>query len=620
MKAAIQHLILLLKRLAVVLVLYSVCRLIFLISNYEVFQSTSMARAFIGGLRFDLSAIALSNMPVILLSLLPIPWISSRKYQRFILVLMLLLNIPCLALNLLDTEYFKFTSKRATADFFDLMFLSDDMATLLPSYIKDYWYLFLILGLFIWVAIRYIRSARFSNLVDLKLHYGWQLIALVLTMGLAILSIRGGTQLRPIDNLSALDHGEPTDIPLIINTPFSIIRSWNKDFKVRRTYMSDEEMNLLFNPQHLPNGGNEMDTKNVVIIIMESFSKEYVGERAPNGLPYTPFLDSLAEVGVGFEESFANGRTSIAALPSILSGLPALMDQPFITSPYSQTPTDALPYLLSKYGYTSHFYHGGRTGTMGFDRYCKSAGFNNYTGLEDYPDPADYDGNWGIYDRPFFSHVANELSRKKEPFLATLFSLSSHHPYGIPKSLEDQYAIYTEDLGRSVRYADDALRDFFKIMEEGQKLENTLFIVTADHIPMPKDISFATRIGCFSVPIVFYDQSDGLKSNRTLAQQVDIMPTVVDYLGLPEGYISWGTSIQSAEKGWAVQYIDNFYQLYQDGYLLQYNGKEHVRLSRGDNEKVLLEEPVKDTMLKRLQAMIQQYDNRLIDGRLRSGE
>ncbi len=620
MKTARYHLFQLLKRLGLILFLYTLCRLVFYTSNYEIFHSASVAKAFLGGIRFDLSAIALSNMPIIVLSMLPIPRVSTKGYQRFLLVLLLIINVPCIAMNLLDSEYYKFTSKRSTADFFDLMFLSDDMLTLMPSYIKDYWWLFLGLGLMIFLAIRYIKKSKFKGLLERRIHIGWQSLGLILIAGFSVLAIRGGGQLRPIDDLSALAYGRPQDISLITNTPFSIFRSWNKSFLERRNFMSDEEMEILFNPIHLPDSLAGIDKKNVVILIMESFSKEYVGQQNENGLAYTPFLDSLSEAGVDFDDSFANGRTSIAALPSVLSGIPALMDQPFITSPYKQTPTDALPYLLSKHGYTSHFYHGGQTGTMGFDRYCRSAGFSSYTGMEDYPTESDYDGNWGIYDRPFFRYAAEELSKKKEPFLATLFSLSSHHPYGIPAELQDTYAPYTDDLGRSIRYADDALKDFFYVMEENGMMENTLFIVTADHIPLPRDESFATYLGCFSVPIVFYDRSARFQSNSVAAQQTDIVPTVIDYLGIPEKHIAWGKSLLDSEENWTVQYINSFYQIYDNGFLLRYDGRENITLYDVKDGYTKIESPMKPLLLRRLQAMIQQYENRLIDGELRSIE
>ena len=105
--------------------------------------------------------------------------------------------------------------------------------------------------------------------------------------------------------------------------------------------------------------------KNVVIIILESFSKEYVGYYN-NGKGYTPFLDSLINYSLVMERAYANGIKSIEALPSIVSSIPTLMNNPFITSIYATNKYYSLPLLLKREGYSTSFFHGGNRGTMGF--------------------------------------------------------------------------------------------------------------------------------------------------------------------------------------------------------------------------------------------------------------
>lgn len=602
-----------------VLLAYTLCRLIFLLLNQSHFESTDLFWAFLGGIRFDLSAIALSNALTLLLCLIPFPWLSSVRYQRFIDLLIIVINFPAILLNLIDTEYFKFTSKRSTADFFDLMFLGDDMWTLLPSYLRDFWYLPLGLIVALFLTFRFlIPKERPASSIP-KVNYLWQSLFLILSVGVAVLGARGGTQLRPINKLSAMDYGKARDIPLIINTPFSIMKSWNKEFLKRKEYFSDEEVKEHFDPVKELKASAEPKKKNIVIIIMESFSKEYVGRSNEKGLAYTPFLDSLSSVSKTFDLSYANGRTSIGALPSIIAGLPVMMEEPYITSQYGSSSIDALPAILAEHGYHSSFFHGGKRGTMGFDRFCKTAGVNRYYGLEDYPDQADYDGNWGIYDGPFFQFAAEEMG-KNEPFISTLFSLSSHHPYSIPENLTANYEGFEHGLGRSIRYADDALKELFEAMEKSDYFENSLFIITADHIPGTATPEFNTFLGSFSVPIVFYDPNSGFNSECSIAQHIDIQETVVEYLGLETEFIGFGKSLISCETDWSVQYLNNMYQLHEKGYVLRYDGGNIVELYRSPNLSKVIQEPeLQDQMLKKLKAMIQQNHNRMIDNSLTSG-
>ncbi len=152
--------------------------------------------------------------------------------------------------------------------------------------------------------------------------------------------------------------------------------------------------------------------------------------------------------GLTFTNAFANGKRSIEALPSILSSLPAIMDNAFVTSLYSSNPIESLAAILKNKGYQTSFFHGGKNGTMGFDNFTKLVGIDAYFGLNEYPNEEDYDGNWGIYDEPYLQYFCNQISLMKEPFFTSVFTLSSHHPYSgkicrqISQRKSDQFGKY----------------------------------------------------------------------------------------------------------------------------------------------------------------------------------
>ena len=155
--------------------------------------------------------------------------------------------------------------------------------------------------------------------------------------------------------------------------------------------------------------------KNIVIIIVESLSAEFTGIGNP-GHGYTPFLDSLAEKGLYFKNRFANGRRSIDAPPSILAGLPHLRDETFFCAEFKTL--HGLGTVLKSHGYNTSFFHGGKNGTMFFDVFSRRMGFDDYYGLNEYPNPQDSDGIWGIYDESvsaIFRPASSRAARSPSP-------------------------------------------------------------------------------------------------------------------------------------------------------------------------------------------------------------
>ena len=119
---------------------------------------------------------------------------------------------------------------------------------------------------------------------------------------------------------------------------------------------------------------------------------------------------------------------------------------------------------------------------MGFDHFAK--GLPDMTAISvarEYGHDEDFDGNWGIYDGPFLQRAVHEMDRLKEPFLSTIFTLSSHHPYSIPPAIKSQFPEGPLPIHASVRYTDACLRDFFTTAARSTWYSNTVFIITADH-------------------------------------------------------------------------------------------------------------------------------------------
>ena len=367
---------------------------------------------------------------------------------------------------------------------------------------------------------------------------------------------------------------------------------------------------------------------NVVVIILESFGRESVGffnKHLQGGQykGYTPFLDSLLGEGHAFTHSFANGRKSIDALPSVLMGIPA-GELPFVLTPYASNKTQSLPSILKNKGYSTSFFHGAPNGSMGFKALVNLIGVDHYFGKDEYAHDDDFDGTWGIWDEPFFQYFANSINGFKEPFMTTVFSVSSHEPFKVPAAYTGKFPKGDHPLREAIGYTDMSLRKFFDTAKKMPWFKHTLFVITGDHASISYQPEYKTPWGEMTVPVLFYHPSDSSmkKTDDKIVQQIDVMPTVLSYLHYDKPFVSFGRNVLINDSShFAVNYHNGF-QLFQNHYMLQMNGNNPSALYDyiGDpllKTNLIHKMPVlEDSMNKKVKAFIQQYHNRLIDNNL----
>lgn len=524
--------LLLLKRLGLAFLLLSVTRLVFLLLNLVYFQQVSTLD-FILGLRFDASVVAYLFSVFTLLSLFAGILHRYKVYRIFLAFFYFLPLAIALLMNLSDAVYFKFIFRRSTFDV--LRYFSGPGADgwrLLSSFAADFWYIPLLFVLLIAYAIwAYRRSDNFYK----SSTEGWtyRTIALLVSAGLIVLAGRGGLQLMPINLVDAGLHTKPGSISLVLNTPFSFLMTAFQQKQEPVYYFTPEEAAKYFTVDYeVKPYAHSFKGRNVVVLILESFGQEYIGYYNKKG-GYTPFLDSLLHESYVFSNAFANGKQSIDAVPAILSGIPALLERPFTESVYASNRMPSLATYFSEQGYRTQFFHGGVNGTMGFEAFTQSAGIENYYGKSQYPFvDKDYDGNWGIFDEPYLKYFAKELTKNDTSFFSVLFTLSSHHPYTIPKVYTGKFPKGTYEIHESIGYADHALKTFFEEAKKQPWYNNTLFVITADHMSHT-DINFHQRgIGMYNVPIAFYDPATHWKGeDSTIIQHADLFPTLIALTG-----------------------------------------------------------------------------------------
>lgn len=586
----------------------------------------------LGGVKFDIAALIYLNSLFILMQAIPFAFRYSTSYQKISKWVFLVTNTVGIVLNLVDFAYYKFTLKRTTGTVFSQFSNEDNKFTLFTDFLVDYWYLlFILIGLVLFLNLLYNRiqvlAPRSFNTGRYLAHGG----ALILIVLFCIIGVRGGWRhsTRPITLNNAGDYVDrPEQMYIVLNTPFSIIRTLDAVDLKQKEYYSEDELSDIYNPIHEPDTVGAFKPLNVVLLIIESLGKEHIGalnKDLDNGSykGYTPFLDSLIGESYTFTRTFANGRKSIDALPAIISGIPSI-SEPYVLSIYSGNKTNSLPSLLGKKGYETAFFHGAPNGSMGFSAYAQLAGFQHYFGKNEYNNNKDFDGIWGIWDEPFLQYVANTTSTLKEPFFTTFFSLSSHHPFKVPEKYEGKFPKGNLPVQEVIGYTDQALRRFFDTAKKQPWYENTLFVLCADHATVSYYPEYQTTLGGYSIPIVFYYPGGELHGmSDKIVQQIDIMPTVLNYLNYDEPYFAFGfDAFSDSDSNFMVNNNGSSYLFVQGNYLLVSDIDSSTGLYNVSNDPMLKENiigtslKVQDSLEKHLKGFIQQYNNRMINNDL----
>lgn len=625
--------------LLIVYGLFTVCRIVFYLFNIRYFPEVSyihFSGMLLGGLKFDTLSILYTNLLYLFLMFIPFTFRYNYHYQIFLKYLFYVTNSIAIAANCIDLVYFRFTLRRTTASIFREFENETNFLELLPRFIIDYWYvpvIWIILTAILILSYRKVKPISHPKGIVYQAIYIFNgLVLLVFLSGLIVGGLRGGFRhsTRPITLSNAGEYvNKPLEVAIVLNTPFSIYKTLEIKPYPRIGYFEDEkELEETYSPLHYPRTEKTFRPMNVVIIILESFGREYIGkynlhlkEQGYQG--YTPFLDSLIGHSLMFRYSFSNGRKSIDALPSVLSSIPMLVE-PYITSHYSTNKINSFASLLKPKGYHTSFFHGAPNGSMGHLAFTRIAGFDHYYGMTEYGKNNDFDGMWGIWDEEFFQYFAQTINTFPQPFFTSIFSVTSHHPFRVPDKYSGKFPEGTHPIHQCIGYTDYALRKFFNVAVKMPWFENTLFVITADH---PFHSSFAeyhTSIGGYAVPIVFYVPDGNLKGecNRP-AQHIDILPTVLGYINFDTPYFGFGKDLfDSASPGFVITYSNQVYQLNCNDYLLLSDGEKTTGVYSYKND-LLLEVNISDeipeevvNMEQFLRAIIQQYNNRMIDDRL----
>ena len=627
-------------RILLAYIFYFLARILFYVYNSNIIEIDSFNEFLVlsyHGLVFDTTAILYVNSLFILLSIFPFFINTRRTYQNMLFWLYFSTNLFFYTFNFIDFIYYRYNFSRLTIAAWDIIKHEESKGSMLFRFMLTYWHVFIlyIVISLLWIYL-YKKVKIKHNLREIpKLGYIIKsTVGLILILGLSIGGIRGDFKksTRPINLVDASKYvNKIQQADFVLNSIFTFIRTFRvQTFKKPNFNISNKVIEKNFKPIKFYNS-NESSKPNIVLIITESMGREYCGafnkEANINSyISYTPFLDSLAQHSMIYTNAYANGYKSIHGMSSIISGIPSFQDA-FTSSPYAKQKIESLVSCLNSEGYDTSFFHGAPNGSMGFLGYGNILGYDHYYGKTEYDNDADFDGSWGIWDEPFLQFMNSTISKKKTPFFSTIFTVTSHEPYVIPKKYDGKFPKGNIPMHECVGYTDFAFKHFFEAAKKESWFNNTIFIITADHCNQVYyyEEFYEKIINRLAVPILIYKpNSDLVGESNEIAQHIDIYPTIMDLIGYDKPFRSWGRSLLKTNKDiepYLINYNSGFYCFMKDPYICIFDGTKAIGFYDINDKKLTT-----NLISKRNQKMneleeackgfIQDYFDRIIDRNL----
>ena len=592
------------------------------------------------GLLFDTTAIIYVNLLFIFLSVLPLLINTKKSFQKVLFWVYFACNIPAYLLNFIDIVYFSYNKTRLTTNDWALVENEHNLLTLLLGFLVQYWVIFTVFLVLIllWIFLYKKVHVREEEVTHRRPYFITSAIVLVLLTPTLIFGIRGFSFKAGVIPLTVMDASkyarDISQVNILLNTPFTIFRTMgkNKGFKEFK-FTTDAYIGENIKP--IKQYGRQVkDQPNIVVIILEGMGAEYFGvmnqhTHIPNYRSHTPFLDSLARQGYYFTNIFSNSIHSIEGISAVTAGMPTFQTA-WVRSGYAQRKVSSLPEIARSLGYQTLFAHGATNGSMNFDGYTHQIGYQTYLGRTEFNDDRYYNGSWGIDDEPFLQYFAKNINQMKRPFLATVFTLSSHGPYTVPDKYKNQFNTGDIPMHNVTEYTDLSLLKFFNTIKKEDWYANTIFAIISDHTTDDYYDYYKQKIAHHRLPIILFSPNKALipqGSSDTLGQQIDIFPTLVDLMGYQKPFRSWGRSLLSDkadETPRAFVTHTQFYQLIQGNYIyvLDLQGKvvgvyakEDLDLIHNLKDQITHNEEMKKGIAD-VRAFMQDYMDRIIHDKL----
>ena len=269
---------------------------------------------------------------------------------------------------------------------------------------------------------------------------------------------------------------------------------------------------------------------NVILIILESFSNKVISPLG--GLKgIAPNLDSLCTRSTVFTNFYSTGNRSDRGISAVLGGYPSLLNTSIMVYPEKARSLTLLPEYFNRHNYYTSFYYGGDINFYNLKTFVLQSNCGKITTKADFPSELGRMTKWGVPDGYVFERALEDLKTEKEPFMKTIYTVSSHPPYDVPFSKIKGNSNEAKYLN-SVAYTDSCLGVFIDEFRKSPLWANTLLIVTADHGHMEPGPTDITDPASYRIPLIWSGGVvDSLQQIETISMQSDFPVSLIHQLG-----------------------------------------------------------------------------------------
>lgn len=511
-------------------------------SIHERFAETAfsaVAKSWLLGLRFDLTAIAMFvGLPIVLLAL-PRPR-QIAKVWLWTWHVAACIGLSALAFASIADFYFLGEVQRHMGQ--EVMTVANDMDFVGAFAVGPAkWGLMVLIAVLVAIAF----ACRFMQTRSQTSGSWLQFTILLIAGGIAG---RGSLGDKPINAIDAFDAGSYELTQLQLNGAFSIAKAMGRNEPQVSQSEIDSALTQLGHASDDPFARRSKPgpTRNVVVFLLESWSGIYVDAFTDKPLGVTPNMNAMAREGLAFTQFFAAGQRSYEGVQAALTGLPALPGVPTLTEGLTLR-TSRIGAIASDHGMRTIFSQASKRRSLRLDSVANALGFTEYYGREDikrilldYPDVSAF--RFGI-DHETMQTLADNLHGETKPFVAFLFTGTTHAPLApLPESVKSHYPTDHPDKAflDAVHYSDWSIGQFMERARKEPWFDNTVFIFAADHT-RGLDAEVRER---FHIPMVIYaPKIYAPRVDTRIASQVDIFDTVIELIGAETNYASFGRSL-----------------------------------------------------------------------------
>ena len=602
------------------LALFSISRLMLLVNYEDDFAGLTtfqLLTAFIHGIRFDAAITAIYiGFPLLFLAL-PFNWAKHIFWQALWAWIIFAIFVIFIFSLIVDNIYYEFVHRHAGPE---ILLVMGDIPLMVDMAISEYSLALLVFVIFIFYLAK-VWHFSFQFPLDETLRTGKHSFIIFLLLLSFVFIGRGGLQHKPVRISDAFINGETSHAYLTINGTFALTQALRSSKPTQTKFMPNDKAIAL--TQAFVKAENENFTHsdypllryvshepreekpNIVVILVESFDAAHFDKLRvlKNLRPYgaTPNLDKLSEQGILFTNFYATGQRSVDGLAAVLASIPTLPGFPYIGQGLEQNKLGFLGNFAKEQGYSTIFLQSSSRGSFHIDSIASQAGFDDYYGAEDIPSShkgITRSSNWGAWDHDTLQFAEQKFSESQEPFLGFVFTSTTHTPWRVP-SYQWKISNSENDLDRyinSLYYLDWSVGEFIKKAKKEDYYENTIFIITADHVSHfgmdPSDP--ATQ---FNIPLIIFGKDIESRIDASVGNQLDILPTILD-LG------RWSTSHSSLGRSLFSNRNDHFSFSISGSMLSHINGSDKFTLNTQKKESFISEKNQNKIMPAALQQTV----------------